>query len=95
MPRVRHVPLRQCVACRQMRPKRELLRVVRAPSGEVRVDVTGKAAGRGAYVCPAESCAEAGVRQGRLTHALGAPVPEATLEALRAVIGGLAGRSKA
>jgi hypothetical protein len=66
-----------------MRPKRELVRVVRTPAREVRVDPTGKAAGRGAYVCPTDACAEAAVRDGRLSHALEVPVPEAVLDELR------------
>ena len=77
MPRVRHVPQRQCVACRQMRPKRELIRVVRTPAGEVRVDATGKVSGRGAYVCPTSECAEIAVRERRLQHVLEVPIPEA------------------
>src|SRR5207245_5116221 len=76
MPKVRKVPARMCVACKQMRPKRELIRVVRTPAGEIKVDVTGKLSGRGAYVCPTPQCAEAGVREGRLQHALLAPIPE-------------------
>ncbi len=86
MPRVRHVPQRQCVACRQVRPKRELLRVVRTPTGEVRVDTTGKVAGRGAYVCPSEACAESAVREGRLQRALEVPIPEDVTAALRVVV---------
>src|SRR5438552_6487361 len=59
-----------------MRPKRELIRVVRTAAGEIKVDVAGKLSGRGAYVCPTPQCAEAGVREGRLQHALLAPIPE-------------------
>lgn len=83
MPRVRRVPQRQCVACGQMRPKRELLRVVRTPSGEVRLDLTGKAAGRGAYVCPQDGCVDRAVRDGRLSGALDRPIPEELVQALR------------
>ena len=50
------VPLRMCVGCRQMRPKKELLRIVRTPEGEVKADRTGKASGRGAYICKSEEC---------------------------------------
>src|ERR671916_796064 len=48
---LRHIPERTCVACRSPRPKRELVRVVRAPDGTVTVDDTGKKSGRGAYLC--------------------------------------------
>lgn len=86
MPKVRHVPKRQCVACGEMRPKRELVRVVRTPSGEVRVDPTGKVAGRGAYVCPQEACVDRALRDGRLSGALERPIPEELVHALRDAI---------
>ena len=66
----KHVPQRTCVVCRRIRPKRELVRVVRTPSGSIEVDVTGKKAGRGAYLCPVPSCWEAGLSKNRLNHAL-------------------------
>ncbi len=56
MGRRRHVPLRTCVGCRQVRPKRQLIRVVRLPEGGVEVDPTGKRSGRGAYLCPQRDC---------------------------------------
>jgi predicted RNA-binding protein YlxR (DUF448 family) len=81
MTRTRHVPQRSCVACRQVRPKTELLRVVRTPLGAVRVDGSGKLAGRGAYLCPTEACAAQAVKQKRLGRALGVAVgPEVTEE---------------
>lgn len=89
MPKVRKVPTRMCVACKQMKPKRELIRVVRVADGAVRVDPTSKIAGRGAYVCPTEQCAEAGVREGRLQHALEVPIPEEVHAELRRVIAGM------
>ena len=75
MPKIRRVPMRTCVACRQNRPKRDLLRVVRTPGGEVRLDPTGKVAGRGAYVCRDAACADVGLREARLAHALDAAIP--------------------
>lgn len=96
MPRVRHVPQRQCVACRQMRPKRELIRVVRTPAGEVRVDATGKVSGRGAYVCPSGDCAEVAVRERRLQHVLEVPISEAVaseLQTMAARVGGMPGKA--
>jgi predicted RNA-binding protein YlxR (DUF448 family) len=88
MPRVRHIPQRLCVACRQMRQKRDLIRVVRTPAGEVRVDPTGKAAGRGAYVCPTGDCVEMAVRERRFEYALDAALPDEAASALRALAGG-------
>jgi uncharacterized protein len=55
-PRPKHVPMRTCVACRQERPKRQLVRVVASPDGCVQIDLTGKADGRGAYICPSPDC---------------------------------------
>lgn len=50
------IPLRMCIACREMKPKKEMFRVVRNADGEVYADVTGKAPGRGAYICGDEAC---------------------------------------
>jgi predicted RNA-binding protein YlxR (DUF448 family) len=64
--KVRHVPQRTCVSCRQVRPKRELIRVVRTPSGHVELDATGKKSGRGAYLCARRSCWEPALSRGKL-----------------------------
>ena len=90
MPRVRRVPQRTCVTCGRVRPKRELVRVVRTPGGEIKVDLTGKVSGRGAYVCPEPPCAERAVKEGRLRHALEVPVPETLVEELRTALAGAA-----
>lgn len=66
--RVRHVPQRSCVGCRQVLPKRELIRIVRTADG-LRIDPTGKLAGRGAYLHNQRSCWERGIK-GALAHAL-------------------------
>lgn len=54
--RTRKIPLRKCVACQEMKPKRELIRVVRTPEEEILIDLTGKKSGRGAYLCGKASC---------------------------------------
>ena len=66
----RHVPLRTCVLCQQVRPKRDLVRVVRTPQGQIVVDERGKAAGRGAYLCRNQDCWEKAIARDRLDHAL-------------------------
>ena len=66
--RVKHVPQRTCVGCREVLPKRQMLRIVRTPEG-VRVDLTGKLAGRGAYMHDRRECWGRGLR-GALAHAL-------------------------
>jgi predicted RNA-binding protein YlxR (DUF448 family) len=83
MTRARHVPQRSCVGCRQVRPKPELLRVVRTPSGEVRVDDTGKLAGRGAYICRDETCLGEALRQKRLNRSLGIAIGSDVAEDIR------------
>ena len=56
MPKKKNIPLRMCIACREMKPKGEMTRVVRNADGEIKLDPTGKAPGRGAYVCNGEDC---------------------------------------
>jgi len=73
----KHVPLRTCVQCRCVRPKRELVRVVRTPQGNIEIDERGKVSGRGAYLCRNRSCWEEGARGDRLEHALKAKLEEA------------------
>ncbi len=72
----RKIPLRQCAVCGAERPKRELLRVVRSPLGEVGVDRTGRASGRGVYLCPTPSCLREGARGRQLSKRLEVEVPE-------------------
>ena len=50
------IPLRMCIGCREMKPKKELIRVVKAPNGDISLDITGKKNGRGAYVCKDAEC---------------------------------------
>jgi predicted RNA-binding protein YlxR (DUF448 family) len=65
-PRQKHIPQRTCVACKQTRPKRELIRVVRAPDGHITLDPTSKKSGRGAYVCARRSCWDIALKKGKL-----------------------------
>ncbi len=80
MKRAKHVPQRSCVGCRSVRAKAELLRIVRTPLGEVRVDGSGKLGGRGAYLCRNERCVEQAMKQKRLARALGVPIGEELIE---------------
>jgi hypothetical protein len=70
MLRPKHKPQRTCIVCRETKDKRDLIRVVRTPAGHLIVDPTGKANGRGAYLCRQASCWEKGMHQQRLTQAL-------------------------
>ena len=58
------IPMRQCVGCREMKAKKELVRVVRSPEGEISLDFRGKAPGRGAYVCPQAECLRRAIKRG-------------------------------
>lgn len=64
--RRKHIPQRTCIACRTVRPKRELVRIVRTPEGGVMVDETGKRSGRGAYLCPRHDCWETALAKQQL-----------------------------
>lgn len=77
------IPLRMCVGCREMKPKKELLRVVRTPEEEIVIDFTGKKSGRGAYVCPDEACLNRAVKQKQLERALERPISPEVFEQLR------------
>ena len=68
--RLKHVPQRTCIGCREAKPKRELIRIVRTQSGAVEIDPTGKRSGRGTYLCNAKSCWQAGLKKERLDRAL-------------------------
>lgn len=70
----RKVPLRKCVACQEMMPKKALIRIVRSPEGEVSIDLTGKKSGRGAYLCGKEACFKLAQKNRALDRALKAPV---------------------
>lgn len=76
------IPMRQCVGCREMKPKRELLRVVRSPEGEIALDFRGKNPGRGAYICPDAACLARAKKSRALERAFGIPVPDEVYDAL-------------
>ena len=74
--KVKKVPLRMCTGCMEMKPKKELIRVVRNSEGEVSVDLTGKKSGRGAYICKNEECLEKAFKTKRLSRNLDIPISE-------------------
>ena len=80
----KHTPLRQCLGCREMKPKAELVRVVRSPEGMVSVDLRGKAPGRGAYVCRSADCLKKALRSRAVGRALGVEIPPEIYDALAA-----------
>lgn len=80
--RGRHVPVRTCVACRAAGDKRTLLRVVRAPDGRVSYDASGKANGRGSYVCASVDCLALARKKGSFARALKCSVPDSLFDEL-------------
>ena len=75
MPTHRSIPMRKCTGCNEMKPKKELVRVVRSPEGEVSLDLTGKKPGRGAYVCRSAECLSKARKAGRLERAFSCEIP--------------------
>ncbi len=89
MIRQKRVPERMCVACRTMRPKRELVRVVASPDGTVSLDPGGRKPGRGAYLCRSGDCLAAALKGRKLDRALKTQVAPALLEPLARELRGL------
>lgn len=82
MQKPKKIPQRQCVGCRVMREKRELIRVVRSPEGEISLDFRGKKPGRGAYLCPDPACLARARKTRALERAFETPIPPEVYEAL-------------
>ena len=78
----RKTPMRMCVGCREMKEKRELIRIVRTPEGEAALDPTGKRSGRGAYVCRKAECLKRAIRQKQLERQLEISLSAEVQEAL-------------
>ena len=76
------IPMRQCVGCREMREKKELIRVVKSPEGEISLDFKGKKPGRGAYLCPDGNCLKRARKARALERAFETAVPPEVYDAL-------------
>lgn len=81
--KVKKIPLRMCTGCMEMKPKKELVRVVKNKEGEVSMDLTGKKPGRGAYVCRNLECLEKAFKTKRLEKNLEVKISEELYEKLR------------
>ena len=77
------IPMRQCLGCREMKPKKELIRAVRSAEGTISLDFRGKAPGRGAYVCPNYECLKKAIKARSLERAFSAQIPEEVYDKLR------------
>lgn len=78
------IPMRMCLGCNEMKPKRELIRVVHQKDGTILLDATGKQAGRGAYICPQLSCLKAARKARRLEKAFSCRISDEIYTALEA-----------
>ncbi len=88
MKRKKKIPLRKCVGCDERREKKELIRIVRSPEGEVDVDTTGKKPGRGAYLCPAKKCLKKAFKNKRIERNLQINLPPEIEDFLQGKING-------
>ena len=77
------VPMRMCVACREMQSKKDLLRIVRTPEGAIEIDRSGRMNGRGAYLCGRRDCLEKAIKTRALERALDQKIDEEIIERLR------------
>lgn len=94
MAKTRKIPLRMCAGCRQMKNKRELIRIVRTPEGKVEMDLTGKKSGRGTYICPAVECLNEAIKGKRLQKALEHNIPQEVLALLKQQVEGMTNLNK-
>ena len=78
------IPMRQCVGCREMKPKKELIRVVKSPEGVISLDFRGKAPVRGAYLCPDPACLKRAMKAKALSRAFETEIPQEIYEDLLA-----------
>ena len=76
------IPQRQCMGCRERKPKREMIRVVRGTDGTVSLDFGGKMNGRGAYICPDMECLKKAIRSKALDRSLEVTIPEEVYDRL-------------
>ena len=84
----RKIPLRMCAGCGQMKPKKELVRIVKSPEGEISLDTTGRKSGRGAYVCRNPECLKAARKARRLEKAFSCRIPDEVYDRLEEELDG-------
>ena len=80
------IPMRQCMGCREMKPKKELIRVVRSPEGSVALDFKGRAPGRGAYLCPDLQCLKKARKSGSISRVLEVEIPAEIYDEMETVM---------
>ena len=82
MSQVRKVPMRQCIGCREMKNKKEMIRILRMTEGDIVMDATGKKNGRGAYICPSRECFQKAVKSKGIERSLKMAIPREVYETL-------------
>lgn len=80
------IPMRKCIGCNESKPKKELVRVVKSPEGEISVDLTGKKSGRGAYICPNAECLKKARKSKRLERLFETDIPDSIYEEAERVL---------
>ena len=83
------IPMRKCIGCNEMKPKKELIRIVRSPEGEFDLDVTGKKSGRGAYICKNPECFALVKKGGKLNRSFETSVPDEIYDKLESELNGI------
>ena len=82
MMKIKKIPQRMCLGCQESRPKKEMVRIVRSPEGEISIDLRGKAPGRGAYLCPSAACLAKARKAKRLERTFEVPIPDGIYDRL-------------
>ena len=88
MATAKKIPLRKCTGCNEMKPKKDLVRVIKTPEDEILVDLTGKKSGRGAYICKNEECLDKIIKSKRLEKVFEKEISQELYESIRGVISG-------
>ncbi|MEG0779442.1 MAG: YlxR family protein [Oscillospiraceae bacterium] len=88
MQKAKKIPQRQCIGCREMQDKKNLIRVVRSPEGEISLDENGRKPGRGAYLCRGSVCIAKAKKSRALERAFGGAIPPEVYDALERQLGG-------
>lgn len=82
------IPMRMCTGCREMKEKNSLIRIVKTPEGDIKLDMTGRLNGRGAYICKSPECLKKAQKSGALSRAFACDVPESVFSEIESELGG-------
>jgi predicted RNA-binding protein YlxR (DUF448 family) len=80
---MKKVPMRTCIGCREIKPKKELIRILKSPEGDISIDFTGKKNGRGAYICSNGECFDKAVKSKRLSKEFDMQISNEVYEKLK------------